>query len=69
MNEYGLDLKKWCATMMDRASTNKNAKSLIEAKTEVLPILILVFCISHAMASTLDVARSIQLLLAKFRSI
>jgi hypothetical protein len=47
MNEYGLDLKKWRATMMDSASTNKNAKSLIEAKTGVLPILILVFCISH----------------------
>ena len=58
MND-GLDLMKWRATitMMDRSSTNKNAISLIliEAKTEVLPLLVFYM------------ARSIlQLLVAKF---
>lgn len=48
MDEYGLDVSKWRATMLDRASTNKGALNIIEAKKKVSPFKS--FCISHGYA-------------------
>ena len=48
MAEYNLDVTKWRVTMLDRASTNKGALSIITAKKKVSPFRS--YCISHGYA-------------------
>ena len=48
MAEYDLDVTKWRATMLDRASTNQKALGIVAEKKSVIPFK--AYCISHGYA-------------------